>query len=161
MRVAIVLAGLLVVGCSPRPSPGDPAESRPRVGTAEATIEGVPYTAKLDGTLHLPATPVNLTIQAGPTDLARPAVTQFGVVVTPEGAAAPAARATVPALWVGGRGRWEAEIRNAFPDPASARFGRSFPPGPYTVDVELFEGDRSAGRVGPLEVYLNFQRRNG
>jgi hypothetical protein len=121
----------------------------------------VDYTVTLDGTLHLPASPINLTVTASPAGPRPPTATRLEVVVTREGAAEPAARTAFPARWVASGDVWELDILNAFPDPdpaAGPRLGRNFQPGPYRLTVGLYEGDRPIGQVGPLEVYLNFVR---
>jgi hypothetical protein len=164
-RSLVLAAGVVASGCGPPDlPPGDPAATRPRVDTTSVTIAAVQYTVKLDGTLHFPASPINLTVTATPAGPAPPSVTRLEVIVTPEGAAKPTDRATFLARWVAGKSGWEVDIRNAFPDPnpvAGPRLGRNFPSGPYLLAVDLYDGDRPVGQVGPLEVYLNFVRTGG
>jgi hypothetical protein len=159
--VSAIAALILVVGCRPDTPQVDPAVSRPRVDTADVTIEDIRYTFKIDGTLHSRRTPINLAVTSRPASKSPPAVTHVELIVTPERSADEATRTRVSLRWIAREGWWEAEIRNAFPDAEDSRAGRFWTPGPYVITIELYDGERLIGRAGPIEVYLHFVRTSG
>jgi hypothetical protein len=147
----------LTAACQPGAPPG--GGDWPYVDTAVATVGATDYRLKLDGTVHGQGFPVNLTITAQLASPAPPSVSTMEVVLTLPGVADSVARATYSARWVAAAGQWEVEIRNAFPGPEPGdRIGRPFPAGIYLLRVDLFEGNQAVGQLGPLEVYLGFQR---
>jgi hypothetical protein len=159
----LVAAVTLLAGChDDRDPPPQPGVLRPRADTAHAVVGGNEYVVKVDGTLHFPHTAINLTCTASSMNSSSPPVTRLEVLITLEGAADPVARASFPTKWLAQGGQWRMDIWNAFPDPeVGTKAGRLFAAGSYLLSVVLYDGDHPVGQVGPLEVYLGFDRHRG
>jgi hypothetical protein len=153
-RVLVVAAVSLAAACRPGAPPG--GGDWPQLDTAEVAIGTTEYRLKLDGTVHFQGSPSNLTVTAQAASSGAPAVTRMEVVLNLPGATDPVDRATYPARWVARGSRGEMEARNVFPGPEG--IGRRFPAGTYLLRVDLYESDQAVGRLGPLEVYLGYQR---
>ena len=157
-RMLVVAAVSFPNACRPPGSPPGGGDW-PRVDTAGVTIGALEYSVKLDGTVHFQGSPVHFTVTAQPASPTVPPVTRIEAVLTQPGAADPVVQTAHPARWVATSARCDVDIRNAFPGPEPGHaVGRRFVAGTYLLRVDLYEGEKCVGQIGPLEIYLGYQR---